>query len=563
LAEASDALADLAARYWDHLAALHPTAALLRGDHRFDDRIEDLSRAAEDDAIAALDEFAAAAEAIDTDTLTADEQVTRAVLAHEADAQADELRSRYAEFDVNPVLGFHLDLPSEAPQFPITEPEHAEALVAKYRAIGGLFDDAVKRLRQGIARHRTPPQVAVEKVVAQIDDYLATPLDDDLYLQVRRPDVFDDARFAAWRERLRRQVETKIRPAYLRYREALVDEVLPEARPPERSGMVWLPDGEEVYARAIARHTTLDITPLEVHQIGLAAIDHLAAEYRELGGRVLGTTDLNEIFVRLRDDPALRFPDSATVRAQAERALARAREAIPAWFGRLPQADCVVVDIPAVAARDATLAYYLPPAADGSRPGSYYLNVAEPTTRTVYESEALAYHESIPGHHLQIAVAQELTGIPEFRRHAWITAYGEGWGLYAERLADEMGLYSGDLERLGILSFDSWRAGRLVVDTGLHALGWSRQEAIDYLLDNTPQAANNMVNEVERYIGWPGQALAYKIGQREILRLREEARSALGNRFDIKGFHDTVLCTGPVPLPVLGDLVRRWMAGAG
>jgi uncharacterized protein (DUF885 family) len=563
LAEASEVLADLASRYWDHLSALHPTSALLRGDHRFDDRIEDLSREAEDDAIAALDGFAAAAEAIDPEDLDPDEQVSRAVLTHEARARADELRSRYAEFDVNPVLGFHLDLPSQAPQFPVTEPEHADALVAKYAAIGGLFDEAAKRLRQGITCHRTPPEVAVEKVVAQIDDYLATPLDDDLYLQVRLPAAFDDARAAKWREELRRQVETTIRPAYLRYRETLVTEVLTEARPPERSGMVWLPDGEEVYARAIACHTTLDITPIEVHQIGLVAIDHLAAEYRELGGRVLGTTDLNEIFARLRDDRALRFADSAAVRAQAERALARARVAIPAWFGRLPQADCVVVDIPAVAARDATLAYYLPPAADGSRPGSYYLNFSEPTTRTVYESEALAYHESIPGHHLQTAIAMELTGIPEFRRHAWITAYGEGWGLYAERLADEMGLYSGDLERLGILSFDSWRAGRLVVDTGLHALGWSRRDAIDYLLDNTPQATNNMVNEVERYIGWPGQALAYMMGQREILRLREGARTILGDRFDIKGFHDTVLGSGPVPLPMLGDLVQRWVAGAG
>jgi uncharacterized protein (DUF885 family) len=219
----------------------------------------------------------------------------------------------------------------------------------------------------------------------------------------------------------------------------------------------------------------------------------------------------------------------------------------------------VVVDIPAVAAKDATIAYYLPPAADGTRPGSYYVNVSEPTTRTKFESEVLAFHESIPGHHLQIAIAQELEGIPEFRRHAWITAYGEGWGLYTERLSDEMGLYSGDVERLGILSFDSWRACRLVVDTGMHALGWSRQEAIDYLMENSPQAPNNIVNEVDRYIAWPGQALAYKIGQREIARLREEARAALGVGFDIKDFHDVVLGSGPVPLPVLGGLVEDWI----
>ena len=219
----------------------------------------------------------------------------------------------------------------------------------------------------------------------------------------------------------------------------------------------------------------------------------------------------------------------------------------------------MVVDIPEVVAKDATIAYYLPPATGGARPGSYYLNVSEPETRTIFESESLAFHESIPGHHLQIAIAQELEGLPEFRRHTWITAFGEGWGLYTERLSDEMGLYSGDLERLGILSFDSWRAGRLVVDTGLHALGWSRQEAIDYLLANSPLAPNNIVNEVERYIGWPGQALAYKTGQQEIMRLRAEAQSALGPAFDIRAFHDVVLSSGAVTLPVLRIPVEEWM----
>ena len=213
-----------------------------------------------------------------------------------------------------------------------------------------------------------------------------------------------------------------------------------------------------------------------------------------------------------------------------------------------------------VGAEDSTIAYYLAPAIDGSRPGTYFVNTTEPTTRTRFESEALAFHESIPGHHLQIAIAQELEGIPEFRKHAFMTAYVEGWGLYTERLSDEMGLYTDDTTRLGILSFDSWRAGRLVVDTGLHALGWSRQEAIDFLVANSPLALNNIANEVDRYIAMPGQALAYKLGQREIMRLRDEAQQTMGDRFDIKGFHDTVLGSGPVALGILGDLIRKWAA---
>ena len=217
-----------------------------------------------------------------------------------------------------------------------------------------------------------------------------------------------------------------------------------------------------------------------------------------------------------------------------------------------------MAEMPAGGAQDAPIAYYLPPATDGSRPGTYFINTTEPTTRTRFESEALAFHESIPGHHLQIAIAQELEGIPEFRKHALVTVYVEGWGLYTERLADEMGLYSGPLQRMGMLSFDSWRAGRLVVDTGMHALGWSKQEAVDYLVNNSPLAVNNIENEVERYIGMPGQALAYMIGRLEIQKLRQDAEAAMAGRFDIKGFHDTVLSSGPVPLRVLRTLVEGW-----
>jgi uncharacterized protein (DUF885 family) len=336
--------------------------------------------------------------------------------------------------------------------------------------------------------------------------------------------------------------------------------VLPKARSGDKVGVCWLPDGEALYTRAVARHTTLEMTPMEIHRIGQDEIGRLAEEYRDLGSKVLGTSDVAAILDRLRTDPALRFDDRPSIKASAEDATARAVAAIPQWFGRLPQAPCIVAEIPDVAAKDSPLAFYLPPAEDGSRPGTYFVNTYDPTTRTRFESEALAFHEGVPGHHLQNAIAQELDGVPAFRRNLWITSYGEGWGLYTERLSDEMGLYSGDLERMGILSFDSWRAGRLVVDTGMHALGWSMDEAVAWLTEHSPQAANNIVNEVERYIGWPGQALAYKIGQREIFRLRAEAQDAMGDRFDIRGFHDTVLGSGPVPLPVLGDLVRAWSA---
>ena len=369
--------------------------------------------------------------------------------------------------------------------------------------------------------------------------------------------MFDESATEKWRAALSDVVTRVVRPAYEAYRVALVDEVLPKARPDERCGVRWIEDGEVVYQRAIRRYTTLEMTPLDIHQIGLEEIAGLSSEYLRLGGSALGLHDLQEIFEHLRTDPTLRFTNGDEVRAAAQDAMDRARAAMPEWFGRLPIADCVMAEISG-GAEEAPLGYYLPPATDGSRPGSYYINTSEPTTRTRYEYEALAFHESIPGHHLQLAIAQELEDVPEFRKHANVTAYSEGWGLYTERLADEMGLYTSDVTRLGMASFDSWRAGRLVVDTGMHALGWSRQEAIDYLTTNSPQAPNNIEAEVDRYIGWPGQALGYKLGQREIFRLRAAAQDRLGDRFDIKGFHDTVLDSGPVPLSTLARLVDDW-----
>lgn len=548
----------LARDYWDYALSTFPTEALLMGDHRFDDQMERASRQHEDEQIDRYDSFVAAAEAIPSAGLTPDEEITRAVLIEEAAGRANELRSRPAEFDVSPSWGLHILLPQITGQIPLTEPSHADALVAKWSKVGDTFDDLIHRLRQGLAKDRTPPRTSVEKSITQIDEYLASDITADPFVRVPPPPSFAPEEIVAWQARLAQQVVGVIRPAYARYRDELANEVLPRSRTEEQTGVRWLPDGEEVYARAIRRHTSLDMAPLDIHNIGLEEIARLGDEYRRLGGAVLGTTKLTEIYDRLRNDPTLRFENAEQVVAGAQSAMDRAREAIPDWFGRLPEADCVMQEVPAAGAKDAPIAYYLPPATDGSRPGTYFINATEPITRTRYESEALAFHESIPGHHLQLAIAQELEGIPEFRKHAQVTVYVEGWGLYTERLADEMGLYSGQLERMGMLSFDSWRAGRLVVDTGIHALGWSKQEAIDYLAENSPQALNNIETEVERYIGMPGQALAYMIGRREIVKLRTDAKRHMGAGFDIKGFHDTLLGSGPVPLAILRELVEDW-----
>jgi uncharacterized protein (DUF885 family) len=525
------------------------------GDHRFDDKMESASREAEDDQIGRLRAFVDRARRLDG--LELDESITRDVLMHEASTTATGLEARTAEFDVNHTMGLQALIPVLIPQLPIETQEHAEALVQKYRSIGQTLDEMADRLREGLANGRTPPALTTQKTVEQLDAMLATPIAQDPFLNVRVPGSFDEAQTAAWRDDLAAVIEAAIRPALQRYRDIIANEVLPVARPQDRSGLGWIPGGDGLYRDAIARFTTLSLDADEIHEIGLAQVERLSHEYRELGKEVLGTDDLQQIYTRLREDPELHFTLGSDVREAAEAALAKAKATMGDWFGRLPEADCVVGETPS-----GPTAFYFPPAMDGSRPGTFFVNTAKPGDFGRFEIEALAYHEGIPGHHLQLAIAQELEDIPEFRKHAVVTAYAEGWGLYTERLADEMGLYTGPLERIGMLSADSMRAGRLVVDTGIHAKGWSRSRAVKFFADNSPMTMGTIENEVDRYIGMPGQALAYMIGRLEIQKLRAEAEDALGAAFDIKNFHDTVLGSGMVTLTILRRLVEDWISAS-
>jgi uncharacterized protein (DUF885 family) len=296
------------------------------------------------------------------------------------------------------------------------------------------------------------------------------------------------------------------------------------------------------------------MTAQEIHDVGLAQIARLADEYREIAGPILGTTDLTEIFTALRDDPSLHHSSGEGVVAQSEEAFAAAKAEMGDWFGTLPQSDCFVKET-----QHGPVAFYYPPAEDGSREGTFFMNTTDPTSWGTFEVQSTAFHEGIPGHHLQIAIAQELgDAMPAFRRNGFISAYGEGWALYTERLADEMGLYSSEVDRIGMLQGDSMRACRLVVDTGMHALGWSRQQAIDYMAANSPMTLHSITEEVDRYLSFPGQAVSYMIGRIEIQRIRAEAEAAMGERFDIKGFHDIVLGSGCIPLPTLARLVSEW-----
>jgi uncharacterized protein (DUF885 family) len=365
-----------------------------------------------------------------------------------------------------------------------------------------------------------------------------------------------------WRNNLADIVRDDIRPAFRRLADVLTAELLPQARDDDHCGLSWLDDGPELYATLVAQHTTVDIPAERIHEIGMEEVTQkLPAEYAEVGQRLFGISDPAAILERLRTDPALRYDTGDEIMADARRAFESAMATMGDWFGRLPQSPCAIEEVPEFLAADSPTAYYFPPAGDGSRGGTYYVNVHLPENKARYETASIAFHEAIPGHHLQIAIATELTDLPRFRRFSLAnTAYVEGWGLYAERLAEEMGLYRDDMDRMGMLAADSMRACRLVVDTGLHAMGWSRARAVEFMAANMPVSVEEVTVEVDRYIGMPGQALAYKLGQREIFRARDNARSRMGGTFDIKGFHDTVLGSGAVGLPMLAELVDTWAA---
>ena len=558
----SPELAKLCDEYWQGSLRANPTYATSIGERRFDALLPDITPAGIDRERKRLEGVLARARALDSAKLGGPDRLNRSVLIETVEDHLADLSCHFEDWVVDPLGGPQVEFFNLADYTVIQTPEDAQRFVARCRAMGKYMDDHIANLRSGLQRGRVASRDAVEKVAQQLEALLAQPV--SKWALMGPAQAEHEHWTAAQREQFRTDLaaalDGALKPGLARYRDAIRKEILPSARPPEKAGLVNLPDGVECYRKRIRDQTSLDLSPEELHTIGLEQVRTIREELSALGQKVMGTSQVERIQHRLRDDPAMQFKTADEVEAAARDALARAKAAIPKWFGVLPKADCEVKIMGMHEAPQSTIAYYRNPTKDGSRPGYYMLNTYKPETRPRYEAQALAFHESIPGHHLQIAIAMELKDLPEFRKYEGVTAFVEGWALYTERLADEMGLYSSDLDRFGMLSYDAWRACRLVVDTGLHAMGWTRQQAIDYMMQNTVLAENNVVNEVDRYITWPGQALAYKCGQIEILKLREEGRLRLGARFDIKEFHDVVLRNGALPLPILRQEVETYYA---
>jgi uncharacterized protein (DUF885 family) len=558
-AAGSDALHALFAAEWDYTLREHPTYASRLGDHRFDDRWPDVSPAAHERRAAHDREMLAHLHAMDPRGLPPEDHLSFDLFRHgfETAVEGQPFRLEHLAVDQNGGVQSADDLASA---LPFQTPRDYDAWIARLRALPAYLDQTTELLREGVKEHVVHPRVTMERVPAQIAKQIVDdPEKSPFFAPLRR---IPAAIPVPERERLVREARAAIAdgvvPAYRRFHDFFRREYLPACLP--AVGAWQLPRGDEAYAYLARMHTTTRIRPQEAHDLGLREVARIREEMLALTQKVGFKGSLQDFFAWLRNDPQFFYGDP---RALFEAYQATAKTIDPRltrMFRTLPRTPYGVEAVPDSIAPDTTTAYYREPAADGSRAGTFFVNLYRPEARPKWEMMALAMHESVPGHHLQIALASERTGLPEFRRHALWTAFVEGWGLYAESLGDEMGLYDDPYAKFGQLTYEMWRAVRLVVDTGMHALHWDRQRAIDYFLANTPKTELDVTNEVDRYIVWPGQALAYKIGQLEILRLRDEARAALGERFDVREFHDVVLRDGALPLDVLAQRVEGWIA---
>ena len=547
---------EIAARFWEDYLRLNPTTATVYGDDRYDDVLEDPGPEGRA-AVRALFEGAnREAQAIPEDGLPVEDRITRDMLRIVAETveEADDLgfhEIREVDQIDNPMTGI-----AQLAQFQRADtPERLEKWLARLRAYGPSVDARIQVMRDGVASGRTPARIVVERIVDQLRPTAALPADEAVLTVLSRVASDED------RARVAEVVRDVVLPADRRYLEVLEREVLPASR--AVPGLVSAPNGEALYRHAIRSWTSLDLDPRDVHRVGLDELAMIDEERREIA-RVEGYGDVAAYRLALATDLANQAPTQAALVARATEDIARAAAVAPTMFGRLPRAGCEVRPVEAFKEQNAPFAYYFPPAIDGSRPGIYYANTYDLASRNYHKLATTTYHEAVPGHHFQIALEMEDPTLGTFRRLGSRMvggSYVEGWGVYSERLADELGLFRNDAERFGMLDAQAWRAARLVVDTGIHALRWPRERSIETLREAGLGDTDALI-ETDRYIAWPGQALTYKVGQREIERLRREIAARDGAAFDLRRFHDELLGHGTLPLATLAAELPRWVAAA-
>jgi uncharacterized protein (DUF885 family) len=480
------------------------------------------------------------------------ERFTYGILRGLLEDAAAERVCRYELWNLNPVTGWQASYASLARLQPVGSDSLRAAALARARGIGRFIDTERGNLAEGLRGGFVAPRPVVEVILRQLDALLATPAAQSPFASPAQRDSTP-----GFREALVAAVADSILPAMRRYREYLAGDYLPRAR--SEIGVSASPGGEACYRASVRRFTTLDLPPSEIFERGQRELARIEQEMRTLAERRFGTSDVPALLRRLRDDTAFTFHTRQEIVDSSEAAIARATKALPRWFGILPGSGVIIEQHPEFRQRAGAVAQYNPPADDGSRPGIFYITTYQPEHQSRAMLEPTAFHEAVPGHHLQVTIAQERRNSHPVARFFFNSGFVEGWALYAEGLAGEMGLYGSDVGRMGLLASQGWRAARMVLDAGIHTRGWTRDQAVAFLQQHTAVPPLQVEGEVDRYIAWPGQASSYMLGNLEIRALRREAEQRLGRRFDIRAFHDHVLQNGAVPLPMLRAEIERWV----
>ena len=556
----TEKLHKLIAEEWQWQLRDDPETATANGERGHDDRLMDRSPAAWQRRREHNRETLQRIEAIDRSTLSAEDQLNYDLFLLQAKLAVEGDRFPYEQVSVNQMGGIYSVLGELAQQIPRDTVKDHENFLARMRAYPRAIDDTIAQLKHGLAAGLTPPRVILRNVAEGIENQISDdPTKTPIYTL-----AFTNFRSSipqAEQERLQKEAVQVLRADVLPALRRLHAFWTAEYEPKTRQTIAWtsVPQGKEWYAYRVRQETTTNLTPDEIHTLGLSEVKRIRAEMEKIRVATGFTGTLEEFFTFLRTDPRFYYTKREDLLVAYRNIAKQIDPELTRLFGRIPRLPYGVIPIPSYAEKTQTTAYYTQGSPEAHRPGYYLVNLYDLGSRPKWEMEALSLHESVPGHHFQIALAQELEQLPPFRRNGDFTAFIEGWALYAESLGPELGMYTDPYSRFGQLTYQMWRAVRLVVDTGMHAKGWTRQQAIDYFVANSSKPLHDIEVEIDRYLAWPGQALAYKLGELKIKELRANAERQLGPDFDIRAFHDTVLGAGPLPLSVLETRMNDWV----
>jgi len=545
--------------HWANELAQNPTFATSLGVRTYDTELSDPSLAAYEKSVVTAKQFLERLKKIKLDRLSDDNQLNHALLKLDLENAVRAAKHGGKYMIMTNRGGPHLDLTSMVGRLPFFTLQDYQSYTARLAAMPTYLERATARIQAGLDAGWVQPCEPMLGYEKSIETHLVSDVNDSVFMQPfsQRPTVISERDFAALRGQASEVLKTALIPALKQFKDFYLGRYAPKCN--RKVGTDSLPGGNDYYEHRVRFFTTTDMSADQVHNIGLSEVARIRAEMDEVIKQANFKGDFKAWLEYLRTNPEF-YPKTAEERMQVAATISKKMDGeLPKLFGKLPRMPYGLKEIPLDIAEKTTTAYYQRPAGDGSRAGFYFVNTSLLETRPLYQLEALSLHEAVPGHHLQIALAQELD-LPNFRKYGGQTVFVEGWGLYSERLGLEVGFYQTPYTNFGRLSYEMWRACRLVVDTGLHSKGWTRQQAIDYMAENSGLSMNNVVSEVDRYITWPGQALAYKIGELKIRELRQRAEDTLGNKFDVRAFHDTILENGALPLSVLETVFDQWLS---